>query len=439
MEKVLTIKEKEEQMEIMAANIMRLARDTITVRFRFFDNALAKYKLKSSPGLGGYVADGEYIYYDPARLLKEYVDEPGVAVRLYMHVLLHAIFLHAYRDDKSHEDYWNMACDIAVEYIILQMGFGECAMTKDDEQRLRIAKIRKWVPDITAEKLYRDFMVGGVSKEAESEYKRLFAMDKHIRKIAAKEEPETIITEEDWKKIAERVKAELKSFSKDKAGGEAISENLEEATRTRYDFESILRRFAVMGEEIMSSPDEFDNVYYTYGLRTYGNLPLIEPLEYTEIKKVKEFVIAIDTSASTRGDTVKGFLAKTFDILESTGSFFHKVNIHLVQCDNEIQSDTVIRDKEDLKTFIKNGKLSGFGATDFRPVFTYVDDLIDKGTFENLKSLIYLTDGYGIYPERVPKYDTIFAFLGEDKNRMPVPGWALQVILESENLDRYGM
>ena len=60
---------------------------------------------------------------------------------------------------------------------------------------------------------------------------------------------------------------------------------------------------------------------------------------------------------------------------------------------------------------MKNGKLKGFGSTDFRPVFEYVDELLAKGEFENLKGLIYFTDGYGVYPSRMPGYDTIFAFL----------------------------
>lgn len=418
--------------EEYAGKIMRLARDTITVRFRFFDTALAKYKLKTKAGLGGYMADGEYLYYDPVRLLKDYLDEPGIAVRLYLHVLLHGIFLHSFRKDKTNEEYWDMACDIAVEYTILQMDFEEGRLTRDDEQRSRIAKIRKWVPDITADKMYREFMVSGISNEARSEYKRLFAIDTHFSRSSNRaEEPEVMITEEDWKKIAQRVKTELRAFSKDKSGGESIAENLEEATKRRYDYAEILRKFAVMGEEIMVNPDEFDNIFYTYGLKTYGNMPLIEPLEYAEVKKVKEFVIAIDTSASCSGAVVKGFLQKTFDILKSTDSFFQKSNIHIIQCDAVIRSDTVITCEEDLKVFMKEGKLNGFGATDFRPVFTYTEELKKSGVFDNLKGLIYLTDGYGVYPTKCPSFDTIFAFLGEDKNRLPVPPWAMKVVLEA--------
>lgn len=423
---------QKETIEKYARNIMQLAKDTITVRFRFFDTALGKLKLISKPGLMGFATNGTALYYDPAFLLQTYMDEPNVAVRLFLHVLLHQVFLHPYRYEKTNEQYWNMACDIAVENIILEMDLPAAALTRDDEQRGKIQRIRKWCPDLTADKLYREFMVGGVSSVSQREYVRLFAIDAHDAWRSKKEEMETIITKEQWEKISERVKADLKTFSKNKTGSESLDTNIEEATKKRYDYATILERFAVLGEEMMVNDDEFDYIYYTYGLSTYGNLPLIEPLEYKETNKIREFVIAIDTSASCRGKVVKAFLQNTYDILKQSENFFHEVNIHIVQCDATIRQDTKITCETDFRTFLETGKLTGFGATDFRPVFQYVEELKEEGEFENLKGLIYFTDGYGIYPERMPDYDVIFAFLGEDPNRMPVPVWAIQVILEEK-------
>ena len=194
--------------------------------------------------------------------------------------------------------------------------------------------------------------------------------------------------------------------------------------------------FTVSGEDITVNDEEFDTIYYTYGLLRYGNLPLIEPLEYKEVNKVREFVIALDTSASCRGPIVKAFLQKTYGILKASENFFHKVNVHIIQCDHQIQSDTKITNEEEFETFLQYGKLNGFGATDFRPVFDYVEELRRQGEFENLKGLIYFTDGYGIYPDRMPDYDVIFAFLDEDENRAPVPVWSMKVILESDELDK---
>ena len=214
-----------------------------------------------------------------------------------------------------------------------------------------------------------------------------------------------------------------------------MEKNLEETTRDRYDYSEILRRFTVMGEDITVNDEEFDYIYYTYGLEHYGNLPLIEPLEYKETNKVREFVIAIDTSASCRGSVVRAFLRKTYSILKGSENFFHKINVHIIQCDSEVQSDTKITCDDDFETFMKYGKLSGFGSTDFRPVFQYLEDLERQGEFENLKGLIYFTDGYGIYPEKMPDFDVIFAFLDEDENREPIPPWSMKVVLESDVLE----
>jgi predicted metal-dependent peptidase len=427
--------DKQQTIEQYARKLMQLAKDTITVRFRFFDSALTKLKLESKPGIGGFATDGAHIYYDPTALLLTYMEEPNVAVRAYLHILMHCIFSHSFQYEKRNPDYWDMAVDIAVENIILEMELPMAQLSRDSEERNVISKIRKWVPELTAEKIYREFLVNGLSQDAETTYRKLFSVDNHDGWRGGTMQEELMITQEDWKKISERVKTELKAFSKDKTGSESLQNNLEEATRQRYDYRAVLERFAVTGEEIHVNDDEFDYIYYTYGLSTYGNLPLVEPLEYKEVHKVREFVIALDTSASCRGSIVKSFLRQTYDILKHTENFFHEINVHIIQCDSQIQSDTVIKNEQDFVEFLEHGKLNGFGATDFRPVFAHVEQLKEQGEFENLKGLIYFTDGFGIYPEMVPDYDVVFAFLNEDKSRSAVPNWALEVIIDEEQLE----
>ena len=71
----------------------------------------------------------------------------------------------------------------------------------------------------------------------------------------------------------------------------------------------------------------------------------------------------------------------------------------------------------------------GYG-TDFRPVFTHVDELVRKGEFENLKGLIYFTDGYGEYPTHPTVYDTAFVFPQDgDYDDEKVPAWALKLYI----------
>lgn len=422
---------RQNKIEQYAAQLMKLARDSITVRFRFFDAALAGLKVENKAGLGGFAMDGNKLYYDSAFLLREYMEEPNIAVRAYLHMLLHCIFFHRFQYDKLNEEYWNLATDIAVENIILEMEFAAASLSRDSEALEAVGMLKKRVPEMSAEKLYREFMVNEPTHDAKNMYRRLFSIDKHDG-WKLHEDNEIIISEEQWQKIARRIRTDLKTFSKNKTGTESLQKNLDEAVRERYNYRELLEKFTATGEEVTVNDDEFDYVYYTYGLATYGNLPLIEPLEYKEVNKVREFVIAIDTSASCRGDIVKEFVKRTYEILKGTETFFHKVNVHIIQCDAEIKSDVKLENDEDFREFIAHGELKGFGATDLRPLFDYVDELIEHGEFENLKGLIYFTDGYGIYPDRMPDYDVIFAFLNEDENRHPVPGWAIKVVMEDE-------
>ena len=202
----------------------------------------------------------------------------------------------------------------------------------------------------------------------------------------------------------------------------------------KQDYSDFLRRFMTMGETIQVNDDEFDYIYYTYGLSHYGNMPLVEPLEYKDANKIKDFVIAVDTSASCRGELVQAFLSKTYRIMQQKENFFRKINVHIIQCDSEVQSDTKITGEEDFEEFMKNGKLKGFGSTDFRPVFGYVEQLAAEGEFENLKGLIYFTDGYGIYPAQMPAYDTIFIFLDENGDRPELPPWAIGIVLNEDDI-----
>ena len=101
------------------------------------------------------------------------------------------------------------------------------------------------------------------------------------------------------------------------------------------------------------------------------NLSLIHISETKEEKRIEDFVIAVDTSMSTSGELVRQFLACTYAILRSTETFTWKVNIRILQCDDQVRSDTPIHDLEELKTYMENFQLVGGSATDFRPAVSY--------------------------------------------------------------------
>lgn len=240
----------------------------------------------------------------------------------------------------------------------------------------------------------------------------------------------------EWRDVASALAVNLQTYAK--ARGETLSglvDELEQASHEPVDYSEFLRQFAIPGEVMRLSDDEFDYVYYTYGIDLYGNVPLIEPLEYREEKRVREFVIAIDTSGSVQGEIVREFVNATFDILKSTESFHSKVHVRILQCDTEVRSEDVITSLDELRDWGRSMKLLGGGGTDFRPVFRHVDALIEAGEFSNMVGLVYFTDGWGEYPDYMPAYRTAFAFYDDDFRPDTVPPWAIQVVLDKNAIE----
>ena len=240
----------------------------------------------------------------------------------------------------------------------------------------------------------------------------------------------------EWRDVASALAVNLQTYAK--ARGETLGglvDELEQASHEPVDSSEFLRQFAIPGEVMRLSDDEFDYVYYTYGINLYGNVPLIEPLEYREEKRVREFVIAIDTSGSVQGEIVREFVNATFDILKSTESFHSKVHVRILQCDTEVRSEDVITSLDELRDWGRSMKLLGGGGTDFRPVFHHVDALIEAGEFSNMVGLVYFTDGWGEYPDYMPAYRTAFAFYDDDFRPDTVPPWAIQVVLDKNAIE----
>ena len=62
------------------------------------------------------------------------------------------------------------------------------------------------------------------------------------------------------------------------------------------------------------------------------------------------------------------------------------------------------------------------------------EELCRKKEFSNLKGLLYFTDGFGMYPRRMPPFQTAFVFMDEEQSQTDVPPWAMKIVLRSEML-----
>lgn len=441
----------------LGTNILSASRNELYLSMRFLDLALSglRYEMNLSSLYVG--TDGEKILFNPRYLVQRYLSDRVLVNRAYLHMVLHCLFRHPFHLNDREEELWHLACDIAVESVVDSLPAKAVSLVVSDKRSETYEMLRRELKVLSAEGIYRVLREKELSLQEFGKLQMEFWVDDHVfwehqqeeqkqdqenndenqnqQNEQEEQEERQQQLEEKWTEIGEKTETNLETFSKD-MGAEAgeLLQYLKVENRERYDYRQFLQKFVTLKEDMRVDDDAFDFIFYTYGLQMYGNLPLIEALEYKEVKKVEELVIAIDTSESCEGETVKRFLEETYAILSASESFFHKMNVHIIQCDAAVQMDKKITSKEDLAQFMEQFALRGSGGTDFRPVFRYVDKLIAEKAFQNLKGLIYFTDGYGTFPKHRPPYDAAFVFYHEDYMDATVPPWAMKLILGKEEL-----
>lgn len=427
--------------ENICRKILESSRNALYINMRYLDVALSSLAWEITTDIPRIGTDGLKIAYEPHYLADLYRENPMLVNRVYLHMVFHCIFRHLFRPCPEDRELWNLSCDMAVEALIDGMHHRSIRMGVHPFRRAVYDELRKTLKVLTAEGIYRELTKADYRPEQRARMVQEFCIDDHTYWPAPPEEegpkpPSPLMAKlkKHWKDVSDRMQTEL-SIGRE-AGTEDgdLSDELAVENRERYDYRTFLKKFAVLKEEMQIDPDSFDYVFYSYGLRMYGNMPLIEPQEWKETHKIEEFVIVIDTSMSCSGDLVRKFLEETYHILAETESFFRKVHIRILQCDDAVRADQLITTGEELKQYMDHLQLYGDGGTDFRPAFTYVQQLIDQGEFKNLKGLLYFTDGKGTFPRKRPPYDAAFILFREDYKEVSVPPWAIRLMLDEEDL-----
>ena len=464
--------ERETKVREIAEEIFSVTNTELMMKLRFLDRAIYMMKpyMYTGESFGPLVSDdflkvypiateGVRVVYAPELLFSKYRKDSQYLKHAYLHLVLHCIFRHMLVTPLIDRLLWDVSCDIAVADIMEQLM--PDSMTKAQTECLD--KIRGKIDPPTAEKLYVYLSEKKPGAAELEKYIRLFAEDDHelwyivsavleagdgsnsgggdpadseaFGNVQARTE-----LAERWEDIARHIQTDMETFSSQigRHPGNFLAK-LGELNREKYDYSAFLRRFATTCEVMRPDPDEFDYIAYTYGMETYGDMPLIEPLEYRDDKRIRELAIAIDTSGSTFGLSgkalVQRFVQKTYNILKQAETFSERFVLHIIQCDAAVQQDTVIRTQEEFDGFIKKMEIRGGGGTDFRPVFEYVNKLVAEKKFVNLRGLIYFTDGYGEYPGQAPLYQTAFAFVeNEQTAQARVPSWAIRLVLDKDEL-----
>lgn len=385
--------------------------------------------------------DGFQIYYS-----KQFLSERKDEARLYTHMLLHCLYLHPF-SGKEKGKWTDLACDIAVEYVVDRI-FGPSERDTWERQWV-YDTLRRAEPVLTAERI-EEQLLRISSGEWLDRLAQWFACDDHCFWANRKNRmDDSDFPKWKWKQanqseaVSWRMAVNrwtsagqgLLQTGQKKAGkrSTAAGHEQEEAKlikRQGYDYHDFLRQFMVLREDRILDLDSYDPVYYTYGLNTYGNIPLVEPLETKEVMRLEELVIVIDTSGSCSGKLVRFFLEETWSVFGQSENFFDQFQVRILQCDAVVQEDVKLTNLQDAEQYMKNLVIKGGGGTDFREAFSYIRGLQKRGELMHLKGILYFTDGFGTYPAQPPGCKTAFIFLKARFGQVEVPYWADKLLLE---------
>lgn len=420
----------------LCTRILQNSRNELYLNMRYLDLSLSSLGFEMDPACRGLGTDGFVIYYHGEYLCDLYRRGRVLVNRAYLHMVLHCLFCHMDTMGRREGRMWNLACDIAVESVIDGL-YLKCVHIQTPPFRMDwYGRLRQRLQVLNAEGVYKALEEMKLTERQLERLEAEFLVDDHQYWQLPPDAPKTgVVRQNQWSNNREKLQTEMETMGNQQdEDTKSLLEQVQVENRSRYDYRRFLQKFSVLREEMQVDEDSFDYVFYTYGLSLYGNMPLVEPLESKEVSRIEDFVLVIDTSMSCSGDLVRRFLEETYSVLCQSDSYFKKTNIHIIQCDDQVQQDRRITCRQEMEEYMQEFSIIGQGGTDFRPAFEYVNQMLGRGEFHRLKGLLYFTDGEGIYPVKRPVYDTAFVFVKEQYTDISVPAWAMKVILEPEQL-----
>ena len=424
--------ERREKAEYIAREIIAEARGRLVLHFPYLDQAiygLRPHLLKTVP----FGSDGSFLFYDPFFLIEQYEQDENAAVKLLLHTTLHMLFRQALVGARIRRPLWNLACDIAVEYLIESFDLSGLKSGRAEARRDLYGKLQRDGVYMSAEAIYA-WLCGHPPADPEHVlYRDLFLRDFHgvwYRREDGMQIPD-VPDLLNWEEIRQDAASLYETENEDK--NPLFLELLRGRRKPKADYSQFLRRFLARTEIMRPSATEFDCGLYRVSGRLYGPVRLIEPLECSDDPHLTELLIAIDTSGSVKGKRVRRFVQRTCDILCGRDVFAPGTKICIVQCDDRIRDVCMIRSRTELDAYLTDLRLSGFGQTDFRPVFELAAEYVRRAEFADLAGVFYFTDGDGVYPKKAPSFETVFVIDSDVPGRMNVPPWAVRVDMDEDS------
>lgn len=352
------------------------ARANLIMQQPFFGTLALRMEAVPEPGLKGMRTDGTKLRYDP-----EHIDNmtSEQVTGLVAATVLHPAFMHHTRRGERDKNKWNSACDHAVSHILADAGFALPDSIKANPQfaNMNAEHIYTLLPDDPRDQKGKGQGQGqGQGKGQGQGQGQAYGDgsdgggvdDSPNGSSAAELEAE----EREWKQTVAQAAHAAKQAGKLPAGMERYIDELMAPT---VDWKSTLIRF--MTEK---APDDFS--WQKPNRRFIANGLYLPSMNTTATGEV---VVCVDTSGSIGAKELSEFGGE----IQAICTDLKPRKVYVIYCDAAVNKVVEFGPYDEVVL-----EAVGGGGTDFRPPFKWLED---NGI--NPKCLVYLTDGYGPFPE----------------------------------------
>ena len=415
-----------EQLPVNAERILTYSRKVLTAEIPELMPAFFLLRCDRTDVPGGLYTDGSTLYYHPETVVQNYLQDKRSICRQLLHIVLHGLQGHFFKRQGQYEEIFDAVADAKTAYLMERFGYGSKKLPAGAQKLI-------W----RTSKLSMETACFAVTKE---EAKKLSAFaaalysDDHSRWMPPARGG---AGDGGWDQWSDMTVQCARQFARSPQWGDlagAFSEVYREVEPSGVSYGEFLRRFLSVEEIAAVDPDSIDRIWYHIGLEYLGDVPFIEPDELREESERISLAVALDTSGSCCGDTMRDFLRELMGILRVSPH----LSVTLIQCDAEVQKVHPLTNEDDVEQLFHSFEMYGGGGTDFRPVFRYLKEQRESGEGLPFQGLLYLSDGFGSFPETAPDYPVAFLFPREEDcfwSAPEVPEWVTKVnILEDNTL-----
>lgn len=208
--------------EDICNDILKNSRNELYINMRFLDNALSSLVYEGDGEIKLLGTDGRLLFYQPRELMELFCKGHELVNRAYLHSLFHCVFLHVFpREEKGlkpDREYWDLACDVAVEEILDGLYLKCIHIPQSAARRQAKALLLKEGRVVTAQRVYRRLQKLHLPQNRMDELKREFTVDDHRKWYETPPgHPKTQMLRNNWEDIRNKMQTEMETFSKEAA------------------------------------------------------------------------------------------------------------------------------------------------------------------------------------------------------------------------------